>query len=72
MHSKSDNTEAMIYDDVNEVIKDVFASLLSRYQIGLEKSMRGCDFIVDGVNLLYYKYHKMSFKRAGSYTESLD
>ena len=47
----------MIYDDVNEVIKEIFKSLISKYQIRLEASMRGNDFIFDDVNLLYHKCH---------------
>ena len=31
MHSKTDNIEIMIYDNLNEVIKDIFMSFLSRY-----------------------------------------
>ena len=30
MHSKSDNMEAMAYDNANEVIEEMFESLLSR------------------------------------------
>ena len=36
MHSKSDNKEMMINDKKDEVIEEIFRSLLSRYQIGLE------------------------------------
>ena len=36
MHSKSDNKEMMINDKKDEVIEEIFQSLLSRYQIGLE------------------------------------
>ena len=45
MHSKSDNINVMTYDSANEVIDKNFESLLSRYQIGLEASMMGSDFI---------------------------
>ena len=72
MHSKSDNIEVMTYDNTNEVIKEIFELLLSRYQIGLETSMRGSYFIFNGVNLLYYKCHKINFKRGGSYIDSPD
>ena len=41
----------MTFDNVNGIIKE---SLLSRYQIEIETSMRGSDFIFDGVNLIYY------------------
>ena len=33
MHSKRDNTEIMVNDKADEVIKEVFKSLLSRYEI---------------------------------------
>ena len=53
MHSKSDNIELMPYDNANEFVNELFESLLSRYQIVLETSMRGNDFIFDSVQLLY-------------------
>ena len=49
-----------------------FKPLLKRYQIGLEISIRGNDFIFDCVHLLYYKRHKINFKWRGSYTGSTD
>ena len=72
MYSKSDNTEIVIYDKADEVIQDLFQSPLSKYQIGLEISMKGRDFIFDCVNVLYYKCHKIYLKRRGSYINSLD
>ena len=36
IHSKSDNNEVMTYNDLKEIIEELFESLLSRYQIGLE------------------------------------
>ena len=44
MHSKSDNIEVIIYHNANEVIEKNFELLLSRYQIGLETSMKDSDF----------------------------
>ena len=35
-------------------------------------SMRGSDFIVDSVQQLYYKCHKINFKCRGSYIASPD
>ena len=60
------------YDNANEVVNEIFESLLSRYQIGLETSMRGSDFIFDSIQLLYYKCHKINFKCGGSYIDSAD
>ena len=67
---KSKNIEFRLYDNANEVVNKLFKSLLSRYQIGIETLMRGSDFIFDSVQLLYYKCHKINFKRGGSYTDS--
>ena len=51
---------------------DNFLSLLSKYQISLETTMRSGDFVFDCVNLMYYKCHKISFNRGGSYIDSPD
>ena len=60
MHSKSDNTEFMIYDNTDADTEKLFKSLLSSYHIGLETSMRGSYFIFDCIHLLYYKYRKIN------------
>ena len=72
MHSKGDDIEIMINDKANEVIKELFQSLVSRYQIGLEISMRGSDFIFDCVHWLRYEWHKINFKRGESHINSSD
>ena len=59
----------MINDKADEVIEKSFQSLLSRYQIWLETSMRGSDFSFDCVHLLYYKWRKISFKQGESYRD---
>ena len=43
MHSKSDDIENMINDKADEVRETFFQSFFSRYQIGLETSIEGCD-----------------------------
>ena len=55
MHSKSDNMEIMINDKADEIIEELFDSLFSRYQFGLETSMKGSDFIFDDNDSLYCK-----------------
>ena len=72
MHSKSDNMEIMTYDNPDGIIKELFDLLLSKHQIGLETQMRGSDFILDCVSLLYYKCHKINFKLGGSHIDSPD
>ena len=70
MHSKNNNVEIMINDKADEVIEELFQSPFSRYQIGLETSIKGSDFIFDCVNLLYYKCHKIDPNCGGSYRNS--
>ena len=57
----------MAYDNPNEIIKELFDLLLSKYQNGLEIQMRGSDFIFDCVHLIHYKCHKTNVYRGGSY-----
>ena len=40
MYSKSDNFEIMMGVDANEIIKNLFNSILQRYQKSLQESMR--------------------------------
>ena len=47
MHSKSDNIEILINDQGDEVIKELFQLLPSRYLIGLETLMKGSKFALD-------------------------
>ena len=43
MHNKSDNIEIMMGVDTNEIIKNLFNSILQRYQKVLQESKRGSD-----------------------------
>ena len=72
MHSNSDNIEITINDKMGKVIEKRFKLLLNRYQNDLEKVIRGSDFIIDFVNLLCYKCHKINLNTGGSYIDSLD
>ena len=70
MYSKSDNFEIMMGVDTNEIIKNLFNSILQRYQKGLQELMRGSDFVFDYVESLSYIFHKIDIKRSGSYIEA--
>ena len=60
MHTKSNNVEIMMGSETDETIEDLFKSLLQKYQEGLEESMRGGEFVFDGVDALYYDLNKRS------------
>ena len=72
MHSKSNNIKYTSYNDASKVVDEIFDLLRSRYQENWEKSMRVSDFIFDSVQLIYYKCHKVNFRRYCSYIDSLD
>ena len=72
MYSKSDNFKIMMGANTNEIIRNVFNSLLRRYQVGLQESMRGSEFVFDYVESLNYIFHKIDMKRSESYIETPD
>ena len=72
IHSRSGNITFTSYNDVNEVVDELFELLRSRYQGNLKSSMIGSDFIFDSVQLMHYKCHKVNFRRDGSYIDYLD
>ena len=70
MHTRSDNEDFINGSDSDEIIKELFKSLLQRYQENLQEKMRGSDFAFDGVNFLYYDFNKISINKGGSYIDS--
>ena len=50
MHTKSDNIEIMSGTEADDVINELFKSFFKRYQDGLEKKMKGSDFIFERVD----------------------
>ena len=55
---KIDNIEIKINYKADEIIAEFFQSLLSRYEIGLETSVKGNDMVFDCIHFLYYIYYK--------------
>ena len=60
----------MINDKTDEIIEELFKSLPHRYQINLEKLMKGSEFLFHYVHLLCYKCHKINLNHGGSYIDS--
>ena len=65
MHTKRHNVEIMMGNETDEIIKELFKSLLQNYQKDLEESTRGSGFAFDSVDLLHYHLQKISLKRGG-------
>ena len=72
MHTKSDNIEIMNGIETNDIINELFKSFLRRYQEGLESKMKGSEFIIESVDLLYYSLHKISLNSGGSMYTCID
>ena len=70
MNAKSDNVEITTGSETDEIIKKPFKSLLQRYQEGLQESMKGSEFVFDGVNAFYYDVNKINLGRGKSYIYS--
>ena len=60
----------MFGDDNDDIIEQLFESLLQKYEESLQNKMRGSEFEFDGVNFLYYDFNKTSINRGGSYIDS--
>ena len=70
MYTRSDNIEIMFGDDDDDIMEQLFESLLQKYGENLQNKMRGSEFEFDGVNFLYYDFNKTSINRGGSYIDS--
>ena len=71
MYTKGDNIEIKMGSETDDIIKEIFESLLQNHQEGLKKSIRRGEFIFDSVHLLYYYLHKTRLKCVRSYIVSL-
>ena len=61
----------MMCSETDEIIDELFKSILQNYQKDLEESMRGSHFVFDSVGLLYCHFRKTSPKRTrSSYNKS--
>ena len=43
MHTKSNNVEIMMSSETDEIIKELFKSILQKYKEGLEESTKGSE-----------------------------
>ena len=70
MHIKSKNIVILIGYGTDEIIEELFDSLLEKYKKGLEEKMKKSNHAFDSVDALYYKLHKTSLNRGGSCIDS--
>ena len=70
MHTKSDKIEIMMGSEADEIVKELFKSLLRRYLEGLKESLDGSNLIFASVDALHYNLNKIGLNRGGSYVNS--
>ena len=71
--SASDNIEIFMGSDTDEVINNLFDTILQRFQEARETSFeRGSEFIFENVDLLYYYFYRIDMRRSESYIETLE
>ena len=72
MSTESDNIEIMMGSETEDIIQELFISLLQKFQEGLKESMRGIEFFFDSADLLHYHLQKISLSgKEGSYIDCL-
>ena len=72
MYTQSDNVEILIGTETDDVSNELFKSFFKKYQKGLETKIKGSEFVFDSIGLLYYRLHKISLNRGGSYIDSAE
>ena len=65
----SGNSSIFIGYETENIIEELFISLLKEYQISLEEKMKRRDLVFDSVDALYYKLHKISPNKGSSYID---
>ena len=63
MYTKIDNIEIMLGDDNDDIIEQLFESLLQKYEENFQNKIKGLEFEFDGVNFLYYNFNKTTLNR---------
>ena len=71
IYSASDNIEIFMGSDTDDVINNLFDTILQRFQEARETSFeRGSEFIFECVDVLYYYFHRIDMRRGESYIKS--
>ena len=58
--TKSDSNIIMIANDTDEIVQELFDSILPKYQVGLEQSMKSSNFIFDSASSMLNICNKIS------------
>ena len=70
LYIKTKNVEIMMGIDTNEIVKELFESVIQKYQELMEYSTNNSGLVLEGAELMNYDINKITINRAGSYIES--
>ena len=71
IYSPSNNVEILMGSETDDIINELFESLLQRFpEVRETSNNKGSEFIHESVGLLYYCFHKIDLKRGESYVDS--
>ena len=67
MYTKSGHVNIMRGYAPNDIINELFHTLKTRYQVGLETRMVGSNFIFDHIDCLEYHFNEINLNRVSTY-----
>ena len=70
LYVKTKIVEIMMGSDTNEIVKELFESIIQKYQELMEYSTKNSSIILEGAELMNYDINKTTINRGGSYIES--
>ena len=70
MYRTSKNIIILTVHEKDEIVEELFGSLLQKYHCALGNTQEGNNYVFDGIDALYYKLRKTNLHRQGSYIDS--
>ena len=70
MYIRSKNIVILTGYETDEIVEELFDSLLQKHHYALENTGEGSGHVFDSTDVLYYKLNKTSLNRDGSYIDS--
>ena len=64
------NVPVMMGSDTNKIVKEIFESIIQKYQELMEYSAKNSGLILESVELMNYDINKITINRGGSDIES--
>ena len=70
LYVKTKTVEIMMGSGTDEIVKELFESVIQKYQELIEYSTKNRGLDLEGVELMDYDINKITINRVGSYIES--